>query len=95
MKTYRYLFEKPLFQHTIRTVYTHLTSVRSGSIAISPQYLNMQSKHSSARAAKSLGKRNNGIRIGVPCHLTNSAYERFDRPSDVSRPCERESTIWL
>lgn len=59
-------------QHTISTVYTHFTSVNSGSGGRSPQYLSIQSKHSNASGDRSGGKRNSGVRIGVPCHLTKS-----------------------
>lgn len=58
---------------TISTVYTHLTSVNSGSKGRSPQYLNIHSKHSNANGDKSGGNRNNGAFNGESCHLTKSA----------------------
>jgi hypothetical protein len=61
---------------TINTVYTHFTSVNSGSGGRSPQYLSTHSKHSKASGNKSGGNLNKGALSGVPCHFTKSACGR-------------------
>ena len=90
------LHGKNQIELTIKIVYTHLTSVSSGSGGRSPQYRRMHSKHSMANGDSSTGKRSNGLQIGFPCHFTKSACGRDEVERFLARPFNSWSSItWL